>query len=81
MKFYYTACSVRFREDIPEEGTYYGHEVYSFIINAKNKKEGLLMAEKKGMEVFEADLGSDGLTEIRLTIDDFYDTTEEARAD
>lgn len=77
---YYTVCSVTFSEEVPEEDTYYGEELYTFIVDAESEEEGKMEAARIGMETFEADLGADGLDDINLTIEEFYETAEDARS-
>lgn len=80
MKTYYFECTVSFTEFVPEEDTYFGEESYSGIVEAKNKKQGKVDAEKRGMELFESDLGSDQFSDIKIKLETFYETYEGARA-
>jgi hypothetical protein len=79
MKTYYFECTVSFTDFVPEEDTYYGEECYSGIVEAKNKKQGKADAEKKGLEMFEADLGKYN-DDVKVKIDTFYETCGGARA-
>lgn len=79
MKTYYFECTVSFADFVPEEDTYYGKECYSGIVEAKNKKQGKSDAENEGLKMFENDLGTDN-TDVKLTLDTFYETIEGARA-
>lgn len=79
MKTYYFECTVSFTDFVPEEDTYYGEEYYSGIVEAKNRKQCKADAKTKGLSMFESDLGK-GNTDVKLTLDTFYETIEGARA-
>ena len=79
MKTYYFECTVSFTDFMPEEDAYYGEECYSGIVESKNKKQGKVDAKMKGLEIFDSDLGTNN-TDIKLTLDTFYETIEGARA-
>ena len=79
MKTYYFECTVSFTDFVTEEDPYYGEEHYSGIVEASSKKQGKADAKKKGLEIFESDLGT-GNTDVKLNLDTFYETIEGARA-
>ena len=79
MKTYYAECTCKFKDEVPEEDTYYGKECYSFTLQAKNLKEASKLALDKAQETFYLDLGETDLQEILL--DNIYETSEDARAD
>ena len=79
MKTYYFECTVSFTDFVPEEDTYYGEEYYSGIVESKSRKQGKADAKSKGLEMLESDLGTNN-TDVKLTLDTFYETIEGARA-
>jgi len=78
MKTYYVECTVSFTDNSEEE-PWKSSETYSYIIEANNKKDGEADAKSKGLEMFESDLGTNN-TDVKLTLDIFYETIEGARA-
>jgi len=78
MKSYYVECSVSFTDNSENEPCKM-EEIYSFIVESKNKKQGKADAEIRGIEEFENDLGK-GNEDVKLVIDAFYETCSGARA-
>lgn len=74
MKTYYAECTCKFKDEVPEEDTYYGKEYYSFTLQAKNLTEASKLALDKAQEKFYLDLGETDLQEIFL--DDIYETSD-----
>ena len=77
MKTYYTECTVSFTNN-SEEQPWKSSETYSYIIEANNKKEGKIDAEKRATEELERELGK--MKDVIVSIDVFYKTFEGARA-
>jgi predicted unusual protein kinase regulating ubiquinone biosynthesis (AarF/ABC1/UbiB family) len=78
MNTYYADCEVSFTdnsEDLPWNGS----EGYSFIIQAKNKKEGKEEAQRLAKEELINQLGE--MDNVFVKIHQFYRTTDDARAD
>jgi len=78
MKSYYVECIVSFTDNA-EKKPWRSCAAYSFIVEAKNKKQGKADAAKRGIEEFENDLGKK-MDDVKLGIAEFYETCEEARA-
>ena len=79
MKYYYFVCQVTFKEFVPEEDTYFGEELYSGIITAKNKEEGRDKAINRAIAMFHEDIYVDGCRNIEVAVLKFYETTSDAR--
>ena len=78
MKNYYVECTVCFTDNSEAEH-WKSKEIYSFIVEAKNRKLGKAVAEQRGIEEFESDMGK-GMDDVRVIINAFYETCEGARA-
>lgn len=82
MKSYYFECTVSFAYFVPGEDTYYSEEYYKGIVEAKNRKQGKAAAKTRGLSRFKRDFGAiPALTDVKLTLETFYETIDGARAD
>ena len=77
MKTYYAECTVSFTDNSEDE-PWKSSETYSYIIEANNKKEGKADAEKRAIEELYRQLGK--MDDVKVIIDTFYATFEDARA-
>jgi len=79
MKTYYVECSVKYVDDT--EGNLINcNEDYSFIIQAKNKKDVKEIANEEALKEFNEDLNI-GFKDISVVINDCYVTSDDARCD
>jgi len=80
MKTYYAECYVKF-EDVNDFGVpFEDQEFYTVIVDAKNRKEGEIKAKLQILLEFNAEFNEDLLlTNVKVFIDDFYQTTKDAR--
>lgn len=77
MKTYYAECTVYFTDNSEGE-PWKSNETFSFIIEANNKKEGKMDAEKMAKEELERELGK--MDDVKVVIDIFHQTSNDARA-
>lgn len=77
MKTYYTSCTVTFTDNSEEE-PWKSSENYSYIIEANNKKEGIVIAKERAILELNNELGE--MDDIKVVIDTFYETSSDARA-
>ncbi|MFW6243050.1 MAG: hypothetical protein ACOC2W_02730 [bacterium] len=77
MKTYYAECTVSFTDNSEDE-PWKSSEIYSYIIDANNKKDGKADAKKRAKEELERELGE--MDDVKVVINTFYQTFEGARA-
>lgn len=77
MKTYYAECTVSFTDNSEDE-PWKSSEIYSYIIDANNKKDGKAGAKKRAKEELERELGE--MDDVKVVINTFYQTFEGARA-
>ena len=74
MRNYYIECEVKYNND----DEFNDSEDYSFIVQAKNKKEAGEIGKIKALNYFEDELGKDFETEILII--QLYKTSDDARS-
>ena len=72
IKTYYAECEVSFTDN-----SWKSSEIYSYIIEAKNKKEGKAEAFRLAVMKLKRELGK--MNDVKVNIDTFYKTCEGAR--
>lgn len=78
MKHYYFDCTVNYRDNGTIE-KWEGNETYNFIIEA-NKKDAKKYAEIEAINLFKSDFGTDLNQILSVYINDWYETSSDARA-
>ena len=78
MKNYYCEGKVEYIFT-DEEGECTLTEIYELIFECKNKKDAKIAAKVKIAEMFDSEIGGDGITNVKIIIDDLYETSSDAR--
>jgi hypothetical protein len=78
MKYFYIECSISY-SDKTEEEIYVGVETYSMVLQANSKKIAETQAKLEAKKLFDRDINCN-FSNIEITIDQSYQTSEDARA-
>lgn len=78
MKNYYVECSINYTDNSDDE-IFVGVEYYSLTLPAKSKEDAEIKAKNKCKELFDRE-AEDSYTDIKLNIDNCYETTDDARS-
>jgi len=79
MKTYYAVCTVTYQDNSGDE-VYVGAETYTMTIGASSLKGATKAAKETALREFNEDI-IDGFANIEVTVNDIYETTDDARAD
>jgi len=78
MKNYYVECSITY-SDNSEEEIFVGVEYYSLTLQAKSKEDAESKAKNKCKELFDRE-AEECYSDIKVIIDDCYETSDDARS-
>jgi len=79
MKTYYAVCTVTYQDNSGDE-VYVGAETYTMTIGASSLKGATESAKETALREFNNEI-NDGFANIKVTVDDIYETSDDARAD
>ena len=77
MKNYYCEGKVEYIFT-DEEGECALTEIYELIFQCKTKKDAKVEAKTRITEMFDSEIGGDGVTNVKIIIFDLYETSSDA---